>query len=76
LKEVTKAEPFLTLPAARLFASSHPASVQWGVPVDLAVEGAVVCNSVIYLWTITGNIDVPGGMARGGMNESSGDKGL
>ena len=42
---------------------SHPASVQWGVPVDLAAEGAVVCNSVIHLWTITGNIDIPGGMA-------------
>jgi anaerobic selenocysteine-containing dehydrogenase len=49
--------------AARLFARSKPASVQWGVPVDLAAEGAVVCNSVIHLWTITGNIDIPGGMA-------------
>ena len=43
--------------------TSQPASVQWGVPVDLAAEGAVVCNSVIHLWTITGNIDIPGGMA-------------
>lgn len=49
--------------AARLFATSHPASVQWGVPVDMAAEGAIVCNAVIHLWTITGNIDVPGGMA-------------
>jgi len=49
--------------AARLFARSKPASIQWGVPVDLAPEGAQVANSVIHLWTITGNIDVPGGMA-------------
>ncbi len=49
--------------AARLFAASHPASIQWGVPVDLAPEGAQVANSVIHLWAITGNIDIPGGMA-------------
>jgi anaerobic selenocysteine-containing dehydrogenase len=49
--------------AARLFATSHPASIQWGVPVDLAPEGAQVANSVIHLWAITGNIDIPGGMA-------------
>jgi anaerobic selenocysteine-containing dehydrogenase len=49
--------------AARLFATSHPASIQWGVPVDLAPEGAQVANSVIHLWAITGNIEIPGGMA-------------
>jgi anaerobic selenocysteine-containing dehydrogenase len=49
--------------AARLFAASHPASIQWGVPVDLAPEGAQVANSVIHLWAITGNIEIPGGMA-------------
>jgi len=49
--------------AAKLFATSHPASIQWGVPVDLAPEGAQVANSVIHLWAITGNIEIPGGMA-------------
>lgn len=49
--------------AARLLATSKPASIQWGVPVDLAPEGALVANSVIHLWAITGNIDIPGGMA-------------
>ncbi|HJN85757.1 MAG: molybdopterin-dependent oxidoreductase [Dehalococcoidia bacterium] len=49
--------------AARLFAAAKPASIQWGVPIDMCPEGFGVAMGVIDLWAITGNIEVPGGMA-------------
>lgn len=48
--------------AARLFAESKPACIQMGVPIDMAPQGVHVANAIIALWSITGNIDVPGGM--------------
>ncbi|MDP6682881.1 MAG: molybdopterin-dependent oxidoreductase [Desulfobacterales bacterium] len=63
VSEITWIPEDKIIEAARLFANSHPASIHWGVPVDLAPEGAMVANSIIHLWTITGNIDIPGGMA-------------
>ncbi len=47
--------------AARLFATSRPAAVQWGVPIDMNPEGTSVAQAIAHLWSITGNIDVPGG---------------
>lgn len=61
--EITWVPKDKIIEAARLFATSKPASVQWGVPVDMAPEGAQVANSLIHLWSITGNVDIPGGMA-------------
>ncbi len=49
--------------AARLFARSKPAALQWGVPVDMAPEGMTVATAISYLWVLTGNVDNPGGMA-------------
>ncbi|MFC1861643.1 molybdopterin-dependent oxidoreductase, partial [Chloroflexota bacterium] len=47
--------------AARLYATSKPAAIHWGVPIDMNAEGAVVGQAINHLWAITGNIDVPGG---------------
>jgi anaerobic selenocysteine-containing dehydrogenase len=47
--------------AARLFATSRPAAIQWGVPIDMNPEGTSVAQAIAHLWSITGNIDVPGG---------------
>jgi anaerobic selenocysteine-containing dehydrogenase len=47
--------------AARLFATAKPAAVHWGVPVDMCPDGTAVAHAIICLWSITGNIDVPGG---------------
>ena len=47
--------------AATLYAQSKPAAVHWGVPVDMSPEGTSVAHAIICLWTITGNIDIPGG---------------
>lgn len=49
--------------AARLVARSKPAAIHWGVPIDMAAEGLIVATAVSYLWSITGNVDNPGGMA-------------
>ena len=47
--------------AARLYATSKPAAIQWGVPIDMNPQGTVVSQAISHLWSITGNIDVPGG---------------
>lgn len=47
---------------ARFFATSHPANIQMGVPIDMAAQGVHVSNAIVSLWAITGNIDIPGGM--------------
>ncbi len=47
--------------AARMYATSKPASIQWGVAVDQSKECIATLHAIIALWTITGNMDVPGG---------------
>jgi len=49
--------------AARLMATRKPSSIQWGVPIDMAPEGLSVAMAIVDIWAITGNIDIPGGMA-------------
>jgi anaerobic selenocysteine-containing dehydrogenase len=48
--------------AARFYAAARPAALQWGVPVDFAPEGLTVALAINALWSITGNIEKPGGM--------------
>ncbi|MDD5338722.1 MAG: molybdopterin-dependent oxidoreductase [Dehalococcoidales bacterium] len=47
--------------AARLYAKNKPSAIQWGEPVDAMPAGSVVAQAITQLWSITGNIDVPGG---------------
>jgi len=47
--------------AARLYAQSKPASIQWGVAIDQSKECVPTIQAVVALWSITGNLDVPGG---------------
>lgn len=49
------------LAAARLFAKAKPAAIHWGVPIDMCADGTAVAHAIICLWSITGNIDIPGG---------------
>ena len=55
----------LIVEAARLFARSRPAALQWGVPVDFAPEGFSVALAINALWSLTGNIEKPGTMVVG-----------
>ena len=48
--------------AARMFAASKPAAIQWGLAVDMTKESTPATHAISALWTITGNLDVPGGM--------------
>jgi anaerobic selenocysteine-containing dehydrogenase len=50
------------LAAARLLATSKPAAIQWGLAVDMTKESLPAGQAISALWTITGNLDVPGGM--------------
>jgi anaerobic selenocysteine-containing dehydrogenase len=47
--------------AARMYATARPAAIHWGVPIDMAPSGTTVAQAISHLWSITGNIDVPGG---------------
>jgi anaerobic selenocysteine-containing dehydrogenase len=47
--------------AARLYATSKPAAIHWGVPIDMTPEITPLCQAIAALWAITGNLDVPGG---------------
>lgn len=50
--------------AARLFATTKPAVIQWGNALDVqGVNNSQAMQAAILLMTVTGNLDVPGGMA-------------
>jgi len=47
--------------AARLYAKSKPASIHWGVPIDMTPAITPTVQAITNLWCITGNLDIPGG---------------
>jgi anaerobic selenocysteine-containing dehydrogenase len=47
--------------AARMYAASEPAAIQWGVAVDQTKECIPTIHAIISLWSMTGNMDAPGG---------------
>ncbi len=49
--------------AARLFARTKPATIQWGVPIEQTINCIDADRLLIDLVAITGNLDVPGGAA-------------
>ena len=58
---ITELQPRDIVAAARLFANAKQAAVHWGVPIDMCPDGTAVAHAIICLWSITGNIDIPGG---------------
>ncbi len=60
--EITWVPKEKIIEAARLFASSKPAAIQWGEPVDANPQATVAAQAINHIWAITGNIDIPGGM--------------
>ncbi len=61
------AEPITRVPAgeirsaARTYAMTKPAILQWGNGIDTSVNGFQTARALLILMGITGNIDVPGG---------------
>ena len=47
--------------AARLYATTKPACIQWGVSVDQNINSFQTIRAILLLSAITGNLDVPGG---------------
>lgn len=47
--------------AARLYATSKPAAIQMGVALEQTKECIPTLHALAALWSVTGNLDVPGG---------------
>ena len=47
--------------AARLYATTRPATLQWGVGIEQNINCVDADRALIYLVALTGNLDVPGG---------------
>ncbi len=47
--------------AARLYATTRPACLQWGVGIDQGANNFQTIRALLLISGITGNIDVPGG---------------
>ena len=48
--------------AARAFARAKPGAIHWGVATDQHKECFGTHQALLALWTITGNVEIPGGM--------------
>lgn len=46
---------------ARMYAAGKPSAIQWGVAIDHAKECLPTIHAITALWSLTGNLDVPGG---------------
>lgn len=47
--------------AARLYASTRPAAIEWGNAIDQTSNTIQTCRAISILRAVTGNLDVPGG---------------
>jgi anaerobic selenocysteine-containing dehydrogenase len=61
VEEITWVPREKILQAARLFATTKPAGIQWGVAIEQQINCADNDRLLMALMGITGNIDVPGG---------------
>ncbi|MBM3679498.1 MAG: molybdopterin oxidoreductase, partial [Actinobacteria bacterium] len=60
-EEITWVPADLIVQAARLYAQTRPAALQWGVGIEQNVNCVDADRALIYLVALTGNLDVPGG---------------
>lgn len=61
VEEITWVPKEKIVEAARLFATSKPAAIQWGVAIEQQINCADNNRALMALMGITGNIDAPGG---------------
>jgi anaerobic selenocysteine-containing dehydrogenase len=61
VEDITRVPKEKIREAARLFATTKPAAIQWGVALEQQVNCADNNRSLMALMAITGNIDMPGG---------------
>ncbi|MGD2126240.1 MAG: molybdopterin-dependent oxidoreductase [Desulfobacteraceae bacterium] len=58
---VTWVPPDLIREAARFYATSQPAAIQWGNPIEQNINTFDTVRALLCLMAISGNLDVPGG---------------
>ncbi|MEJ2727022.1 MAG: molybdopterin-dependent oxidoreductase [Deltaproteobacteria bacterium] len=61
MSEVTWISPDLIRKAARFYAHSRPAAIQWGNPIEQTVYNFDAARALVCLMAICGNLDVAGG---------------
>jgi anaerobic selenocysteine-containing dehydrogenase len=61
VSEITWVPTEKIISAARLYAESKPASIRFGQPLDSNPQATSTVHALNCLWTITGNLDIPGG---------------
>ncbi|MFC1853839.1 molybdopterin-dependent oxidoreductase [candidate division CSSED10-310 bacterium] len=57
----TNLEPELVYVAARMYAQSRPAAIQWGNGIEQTTNNFDVCRAILCLMALTNNIDCRGG---------------
>jgi anaerobic selenocysteine-containing dehydrogenase len=60
-ESITRVNAPLIRDAARTFATTKPACIQWGNGIDMSTNAFQTARAFLILMGITGNIDVPGG---------------
>jgi anaerobic selenocysteine-containing dehydrogenase len=61
MSEVTWISPDLIREAARFYAHSRPAAIQWGNPIEQTMHNFDAARALVCLMAICGNLDVAGG---------------
>jgi len=61
MSEITWVAPDLIREAARFYARSRPAAIQWGNAIEQNVNTFDTARALVCLMAICGNLDVPGG---------------
>ena len=59
--EITWIPPEDIQAAARMYATTKPACIQWGVAIDQNINNFQTSRAILCLSAITGNLDIPGG---------------
>ena len=61
VEEITWVDRDLIREAARVYATTKPASIQWGVPIEQTINCTDSNRLLTALMAVTGNLDAPGG---------------
>ena len=61
VEEITWVKQDLIRKAARLYATTKPAGIHWGVPTEQTINCTDFTRSAVGLMAVTGNLDAPGG---------------
>ncbi len=61
ISDITWVPKAQILEAARLYAQTRPASLQWGNAIEHTINSFQCARALLILMAITGNLDLPGG---------------